>query len=301
MQIDTHSPFEDAFTPGTRFVGDQGDIIEMSVCSIGDLKLPTGRIVVCDPFATPLDTPGAGLTRVAPRGVFPVDVAIARFEENDDRRVACARIRFTEHPNPTRWEAALFQGQGPLTGGALPGYGVDSGFGCFCDEAVLTEVTESHLGAWLAAARENEVSTWTWHVGDAGKANVALVSSGWGDGFYGSFWGIDVNNEAVELVTDFRVLLGVASATFETSLPLSAFPVSHPLLREHDITLRGAIFSRTTAIMSGKGSGRVELPSGAPVTMRRRAGQRLYTWQSSVSDKHLVVRVMTGIKQLSKL
>lgn len=36
--------------------------------------------------------------------------------------------------------------------------------------------------------------------------NVMIFSSGYGDGFYASYWGFDDTGSPVALVTDFRVL-----------------------------------------------------------------------------------------------
>ncbi|WP_225764994.1 DUF4241 domain-containing protein [Inquilinus sp. Marseille-Q2685] len=39
-----------------------------------------------------------------------------------------------------------------------------------------------------------------------GHANVAMFSSGWRDGFYASYFGLDETGRVVALVTDFGVV-----------------------------------------------------------------------------------------------
>ncbi|WML52275.1 DUF4241 domain-containing protein [Neobacillus sp. PS3-12] len=37
------------------------------------------------------------------------------------------------------------------------------------------------------------------------KASISMFSSGWGDGSYPSFWGLDENGDVICLVTDFLI------------------------------------------------------------------------------------------------
>lgn len=292
-----HSPFHAAFTSGTRFAEDRGGTIEISTRVIGELKVPSGRINVGDPLTTPFDDPGASLARKAPTGVFPVEVAIARFE-NGDLRVACSRVRFEPSSPATRWEVALFEGQELPGHDKIPGYGVDAGMGCFFDAEARAEVDEATSEAWLQALETNSVDTWTWLVAEVGKANVVMCSSGWGDGFYASWWGFDADGRVVELVTDFEVLIGPVSETFELPLPLSSGRVRHPLLEAHDVTMKVPLLSRTTAVLGGKGSARVELSDGSPVQMTAKGNERHYTWKKASPEARLVVSVLVGVKPL---
>jgi hypothetical protein len=272
----------------------------MSQRTVAELKVPTGRIVVCDPFTTSFEQPGTPLSRSSPTGTFPVELAVARFE-NDDERVACARVRFAEDSKPVRWEAASFAGGPPAKAEAIPGYGVDTGMGCFFDESAHGSVDETEVEAWLAATTARQVNTWTWHSAEIGRANIVMFSSGWGDGFYGSFWGLDGDDRVVELTTDFEVLLGPDSQSLELPLPLPRGRIRHPLLEAHDVVLSGAWLGRTTAILDGKGTARVELSNGAPVTINRKGAAREYTWEPPPPGVNLIVRVMVGVKPLDRL
>src|SRR5437016_8941316 len=93
-----HSPFAAAFRPGTCFRDDdRGCTIEIQTHVVSELKLPSGRVDVADPFTTSFDETSQPLAQIAPTGVFPVEVAVARFADNGDLRVACARVRFSSN------------------------------------------------------------------------------------------------------------------------------------------------------------------------------------------------------------
>lgn len=295
-----HSPFAAAFTPGTRFAQERGGFVEVSTRVVGELKLPTGRIVVADPLTTSFDEPPSPLSLTAPPGVFPVEVALARFEDGDVR-VACARVRFEPSARAVRWDVAVFAGDEPPVGDAIPGYGVDAGMGCFFDEQARGVVDEAISEAWLAAMEKNSVDTWTWHVADVGEANVVMFSSGMGDGFYGSWWGFDADGRLVELVTDFEVLIGAISERFELPLPLPRGRVRHPLLERHHVEMKAPLLSRTTVILGGTGHARVELSDGTPVQMKRKGGSRHYSWEKTPPGARLVVSVMVGVGPLEVL
>ena len=64
----------------------------MQVVEIGRLAVPSGRLAVGDPLTIDFSEPQAPLQRRTPTGVFPVELAIARFSDPADARVACARV-----------------------------------------------------------------------------------------------------------------------------------------------------------------------------------------------------------------
>lgn len=175
---------------------------------IGKLNVVNGQIIACDPllfnYEKPFDT-------VFPTGQFPIELAIARID--DDERVGFSRIKFSDK-SPVRWTIAVKAGQEPstLSDDEIYGYGVDSGTGCFMDtsgaekysyylsqkdsnyEVVIEEMeaTYKHTRSWLMWEREG--------------FNVAMFSSGWGDGFYATYIGYDTENSICRLVSDFGLL-----------------------------------------------------------------------------------------------
>jgi hypothetical protein len=292
-----HARFTEAFTPGTRFALERDEAIEIETRVIGELTVPSGRIHVSDPLTTSFEDPGTPLARQAPTGSFPVEVAIAHFE-NDDRRVACSRVRFDASAPATRWELALFEGQPPPGADDMAGYGVDTGTGCFFDAAARADVDEATSNDWLDAMEANAVPTWTWHVAEVGKANVVMCSSGWGDGFYGSWWGFDAAGRVVELVTDFEVLIGPSRETVELPLPLSAGRVRQPLLDAHGLTVKVPLLSRRAVIVTGPRRELIELSDGSPVETTERRNARRYTWKQPAPGVRLAVSVIVAMKPL---
>jgi hypothetical protein len=177
--------------------------------TLGELVLPTGRIVACDPFLAYGDE--EPFTRGVAPGRYPVLVNVA--EDEGDARVAYAIVRFGGRP-PVRWEMALLPGQdtGALGEGEFFGYGVDAGTGCFMDAQVVPVLVErsteenEHNGDLVEAMEKTYVHTWSWLdvvLDPATGANVVAFSSGWGDGSYPSFWGFDETGAVACLVTDF--------------------------------------------------------------------------------------------------
>ena len=188
---------------------------------VGPVPLRTGRVVACDPLADPRDLP---FTRVAPVGTFPVELLIARHGEDDgaDQRVAAAVWRFGPEPlggdPPTIWEPAVIAGQDveSLRPGEFYGYGVDAGVGGFMGDdaarALLArmDAEDDYYERVIEATDQNYRHTRSWAVVRPDEADpdaaVALFSSGYGDGAYGSWWGLAADGRVLCVVTDFGLL-----------------------------------------------------------------------------------------------
>lgn len=203
-----------AFDPHRQFTNGLGSF-RCETRQIGELSLPSGRVVVGDPL---VDLTAAPLSQRVPPGHYPVVLAIARFHDANgtDERIACAMIRISGE-RPIRWALAVPEDQDPaeLKEGEIFGYGVDSGTGCFASAesaAALTERTatdEDYYGEIARTAEQVYISTRDWAsvVPDARTtANVVTFSSGLGDGFYASYWGYDERDQPVCLITDFGIV-----------------------------------------------------------------------------------------------
>ena len=194
--------------------------------AIGDLLLPSGQLVACDPFVTPEALPfNLGL----PRGAFPVVLSVA--EISTDQRVAFATVCFSQ-ASPVKWEMMATGSDDPsqLQPGEMFGYGVDSGTGCFMDplagKALAQKMQAPHRSLWqtvkgLVRRRKKEKEfyeilmaemdktyrhTWSWLNMSFGDANLVAFSSGDGDGLYATYAGFDSRGEVAVVVTDFMVL-----------------------------------------------------------------------------------------------
>lgn len=178
-------------------------IIEQPLCM---LNLPSGNIVANDPICCYQTEPFTG--KVKP-GKYPVVLYIHSID--DDKRVSFAEIRFSSN-TPVKFELALVDGQdiNTLADDEFFGYGVDSGTGGFCDEEICLEYEK--LGDIPAELEDMLNSSYvdTYSVADYflpnSDRNMAFFSSGYGDGYYSSYWGFDKDGNICSLITDFLTL-----------------------------------------------------------------------------------------------
>ena len=188
-------------------------VSRVEVHTLGDLWLPTGRVVASDPVVFCETT----FARRAPVGLFAVRVVVAHFTHPAaEPTVAGACIEFAP-ATPERWEMALFPGEdlAALPSGNIFGYGVDSGTGCFMDAAAAEEyeiLRAVNLDRAHQLVSLTTRSDYDWPCprpyGMAelgGGLNIAVFRSGIGDGCYASYWGLR-GGEPVCLITDFRLL-----------------------------------------------------------------------------------------------
>ncbi|HVG16264.1 MAG TPA: DUF4241 domain-containing protein, partial [Chitinophagaceae bacterium] len=98
---------------------------------IGKVNLEIGKVVACDPVMTYQQAP---FTTQFPTGHFPVQLAIAKVNGNENELVGFSRIVFSEEP-VVKWEFALKKGQEPISifGNSMQYYPVDGGLGQFMD------------------------------------------------------------------------------------------------------------------------------------------------------------------------
>ncbi len=179
--------------------------------AIGRLSLPSGRLVVCDALADP-QARALGL-EIAP-GEYPVQIAIARTDDGDER-IACAMLRITDE-QPTEWYWAVVDAQeSEAVSEDELGYGVDSGTACFMSleaaEALIrrVEAEPDYTDRIIAEMEKNYAHTRDWAdvVVDAqGGTNLIIFSSGLGDGIYPCYWGSNEQGHPVCLLTEFGLL-----------------------------------------------------------------------------------------------
>ena len=179
--------------------------------TLGLLPLPGGAVIAADPLVQPDREP---FTRKVSPGEYPVTLYRAQ------DRVALAELRFGEG-RPDRWELALVPGQdiAALKAGEIFGYPVDAGLGCFMDPVArdamqrrdAQEQKRSGYGNYyddvLAGELKDSDLNWVMHrpLPDD-PARIAVFASGWGDGVYASYWGLDAGGRMLRLVTDFGVI-----------------------------------------------------------------------------------------------
>lgn len=190
------------------------------VVRLTDLHVPSGRIVAADPLAN-MERPA--FARRTPVGTFPVFLYV----EREYGRICCAEIRFSDE-EIAAWEMALLPEQNveELKAGEIYGYPVDAGHGCFMDEESQRRLKEHErqLAAQLGEKYDNYYDDYLSELleGDAAVSsdyctivpfpehphNAAVFRSGWGDGYYASYFALNAEGQVVRLVTDFACLSG---------------------------------------------------------------------------------------------
>ena len=183
---------------------------------IGTLQLPSGEIVACDPFFAYNPQP---FSRKVKPGAYPVEICLASTQP-DDYKVALARILFSKNA-VTSWERADLK-----SNNAIPifKYPVDNALGCFMDvetAKLFTDICnrfykkhpfgnyyEDVLEAQFqqVANSPDEDGNWCNHTPDPNsQLNIIMFGSGYGNGIYPTYWGLDKEGEVVCLLTDFEL------------------------------------------------------------------------------------------------
>ena len=217
MQFRAFREFED----GEMIDGVGYDII-VHRRSIGDLVLPSGKLIACDPLLT-LDSEPFDID-LEP-GRYPVHLIIP--EMRDERLVAYAvvKVRSTDvrrwelAPLPPRSESTLIDPQDEN------GYTVDSALGGFVDKETASSLLNYHQ---LVMPEDNDFERHLWgrihrrRQNGAGWAsidlrrdlqlpfgdgrNILVFDAGFGNGYYNSYVGFDADEKVTSIVTDFEVL-----------------------------------------------------------------------------------------------
>jgi Protein of unknown function (DUF4241) len=177
---------------------DPAGVVEVSAVGLGDIVLPSSRLLVADFFflgGSMLD----GLPRVDVTGFTgraPVCLHVARLEPADER-AAFLHVRLLDAP-VVRWVIGTEQ------------FGVDGGTGGIASvEAVRAVPADFDGQVYIDALDAHNVNTWSWAniaTDPASGANVIGFSTGYGDGGYPVYSGIDRDGRVVSIVIDLLVL-----------------------------------------------------------------------------------------------
>ncbi|WP_159800901.1 DUF4241 domain-containing protein [Flavobacterium sp. MK4S-17] len=200
---------------------------ELVEIHIGDVNLPTGKIIAADPFFTEGQQPFA---RSVEPDKYPVFIYMAEIDQLH-HRVAYAKIKFRPE-NATKWMLAVTEDLtqeelDELSEDEFYGFPVESGLACFLDaetnasliakmdevqdkdpeanyyDEVLAEEFRQYSGKNQFS---RELGDWNDHHPDKeSDNNVIMFASGWGDGYYPAYWGVDEEGNTIELVIDFLI------------------------------------------------------------------------------------------------
>lgn len=190
--------------------------MEVDVLEIGNVNLPTGKIVACDPLVD------LGYTKPflqdAMQGSFPVKIAVVPSKKYGDR-YACVKVEFTKE-KPVIYELAVTGEEMDMDSaeeGDIYGFPVDAGMGCVVDKATqdaflkyfkMLEETQGadnpfdDLFEDLLAENASKYPKYQMEDGDwvnwtipETDLNIPIFQSGWGDGYYASYFGYDENKK----------------------------------------------------------------------------------------------------------
>lgn len=177
---------------------------------IGKLRLPGGRVVAADPYTMGVDPQPFIQTLSASEA----DVVAARAVIGEGHERLAALILLAGFNPVVEWQMSTIDDQdvSALDGDEFFGYGVDAGTGSFgSPEAMRTvgRVLGEDAGMLedplSAALFRDGVGTRSAVVAapEDGAIPVAMCSSGWGDGVYPTWLGVDDSGDVVVAVTDF--------------------------------------------------------------------------------------------------
>lgn len=191
---------------------------------VGQVTFSTGKIIVADPLAyLPSNKYSPILETEIPVGTYPVEVSLCRSNEIGIRMCTIRlKIRKTDAisytlASPTEETAAFIAKDGVLTG-----FPVDAGMVSICDANTATEYQDfiekwykdnpngNHYDDYFAKffkASAEKLPQYQRTDGDfiewenpKTKSKLVMVASGFGDGFYQSYFGYDASNEICELI-----------------------------------------------------------------------------------------------------
>jgi Protein of unknown function (DUF4241) len=193
--------FDAAFHTGTT-VKQEEATYSFYALTIGKINIESGKIIACDPIVLRNAKPFSPVFQL---GQFPVMLAMAK--TSNDERVAFSRIVFSDSP-VVRWEFALHQGQEPipLKDTSFYCYGVDGGTGMFVDSVAAEIFDQKPRSYWDDVfLNKMEETNYTGLVDDFDGHNLAMFSTGYGDGCYATYIGFDEKRNICQLLTDFGI------------------------------------------------------------------------------------------------
>lgn len=194
--------FSAAFAPGT-FVQQSGHSFLFRTLNLGNLLIESGRIIASDDV-TLFDA--IAFTEQFPVGQFPVELAVAKI--NNYERVAFARIRFNDD-SIVRWEFALQPGQDSIgiTDSLSYCYPVDAITGLFVDSVANARFSQTGQSGWNDAfLSERAINSNTGYLYSFSGHNMAIFTTGYGDGCYSTYIGYNSKGNPCCLLTDFGLI-----------------------------------------------------------------------------------------------
>lgn len=189
---------------------------KLDILDIGTVYFPTGKIEIFDACAGCYH-PARPFIQTVKAGTYPVRICVMPSEQRGDKYV-CVKVEFSGK-KPVKYELAV-QGNEKLEDveeDMYFGFFVDSGLGCIAD----VQTKEALLEYWKKREAEedmidpfndlfddllienseqypkyqSEYGSWVnWTIPET-KFNIPVFETGFGDGYYPSYFGYDENGE----------------------------------------------------------------------------------------------------------
>lgn len=229
-------PIEDAFSENLKFISNDtlepelvknifNNTSDLRLYTMGQCEFKTGRIITADPlcYLQNSDNVCPKEKRIIP-GTYPVQLSVM----NSDMvgiRIAGARLKLSEAQAVSYEPADCVEEYQGEARNVFPGFPVECGMGCFCDEQSAQSYWEFLEGwyqehengniyddyfAQLFAESYKKEPDYQREDGDfllwnnpLDGSQIAMFATGMGDGFYSDYWGIDASGNLCELVIIF--------------------------------------------------------------------------------------------------
>ncbi|MGX7688263.1 DUF4241 domain-containing protein [Flectobacillus sp. BAB-3569] len=190
----------------------------------GNLKLTSGQIISADPVFRELGLPQSWTVKPDEYPVY-LYIGIDDGYEGYSGRVAYAELNFKDEI-PVSWELSLISETlladdfEKKMNGMFP---VENGLGCFADYETwklynqeiadfdtknkegnfYRDVLESHFKENANIPASSRGEDWINYTPSNANANIIMFGSGWGDGLYSRYVGLDKNGQPIKLIIDF--------------------------------------------------------------------------------------------------
>ncbi len=193
---------------------------KMETLDIGEVSLPSGKVVVRDPLVF-LNANEKPYFIESPKGNFPVTIAVLKSEDWGNR-YAAVKVKFTDE-KPVVYQEALI-GNENLEGikeDDFFGFFVDAGLGCIADAEVLQEfdkflgelnvdnIYDDYFAGLFAESyqknpkNQREGGDWiNWTIPGT-NYKIPMFASGFGDGSYPVYFAYDENEKICGLYIQF--------------------------------------------------------------------------------------------------
>ena len=201
---------------------------ELSIMNIGACDLPSGKILVRDPLVYLGNKEEEPYFQTVPSGSYNTEICVIKPNNYDCARYAAVRLCFSEE-RPVKFYEALIGNENieeyNSENSVYFGFNVDAGLGCICD-SVTHKLFCDWLEKWneenpdsneyddyfsdLFAANykvhpefQREGGDWlNWKIPGT-EYHIPIFQSGFGDGTYPVYFGIDKENNICQLVIQF--------------------------------------------------------------------------------------------------